>query len=214
MDEQNWITATINVNLIYSELKENVNLNICEVNENVNLKICEVNDGKNRAVVVEKLQLGKNQTQWATRELFGIKQACLYNPSSQGRLRAFSLSLIFNSYSLRWAQLRKDLAAAGAVVRAHKSGVTGATPTPTGDPFVEEVHRRSHNSNNQLFLPEAEKQSRNWFMVSIQIIPNGWRRLLRYMPYRSTTQMVCSFTRGLTPITLLCRLGKDIGRKT
>ncbi len=62
MNEQNWITATINVNLIYSELKENVNLNICEVNENVNLKICEVNYGKNRGVAVEKLQLGKNQT--------------------------------------------------------------------------------------------------------------------------------------------------------
>ncbi len=29
----------------------------------------------------------------ATIELFGIKQACFYNPSSQGRLRALSLSL-------------------------------------------------------------------------------------------------------------------------
>ncbi len=38
MNEQNGITATINVNLINSELKENVNLNICEVKENVNLK--------------------------------------------------------------------------------------------------------------------------------------------------------------------------------
>ncbi len=64
MNEQNWITVTINVILIFSELKENVNLNICEVKENVNLKICEVNDGKNRAMAVEKLQLGKNQTQW------------------------------------------------------------------------------------------------------------------------------------------------------
>ncbi len=63
MNEQNWITVTINVSLIYSELKENVNLNICSVKENVNLKICEVNDGKNRACNVQKLQLGKNQTQ-------------------------------------------------------------------------------------------------------------------------------------------------------
>ncbi len=61
----------------------------------------------------------------------------------------------------------------GAVVRVHKGGVAGATPTPTGDPFVEEVRRRSHNSNNQLLLPGAEKQSRSWFMVSIQIILNG-----------------------------------------
>ncbi len=64
MNKQNWITVTINVILIYSELNENVNLNICEVNENVNLNICEVNDGKNRGGNVQKLQLGKNQTQW------------------------------------------------------------------------------------------------------------------------------------------------------
>ncbi len=64
MNEQNGITATINVNLIYTELKENVNLNICEVKGDVNLKICEVNDGKNRALAVQKLQLGKNHTQW------------------------------------------------------------------------------------------------------------------------------------------------------
>ncbi len=40
-----------------------MNLNICEVKGDVNLKICEVNDGKNWAMAVEKLQLGKNQTQ-------------------------------------------------------------------------------------------------------------------------------------------------------
>ncbi len=46
MNEQNWITATINVNLICSELKENVNLNICEVNENVNLKYVKLTMGR------------------------------------------------------------------------------------------------------------------------------------------------------------------------
>ncbi len=46
MNEQNWITATINVNLIYSELKENVNLNICEVNRNVNLKYVKLTMGR------------------------------------------------------------------------------------------------------------------------------------------------------------------------
>ncbi len=50
MNEQNWITVTINVNLIYSELKE----------------LSEVNDGKNRGGNVQKLQLGKNQTQCPT----------------------------------------------------------------------------------------------------------------------------------------------------
>ena len=40
-----------------------MNLNICEVKGDVNLKICEVNDGKNRIGNVQKLQLGKNQTQ-------------------------------------------------------------------------------------------------------------------------------------------------------
>ncbi len=72
------------------------------------------------------------------RELFGIFQACVYSPSPQGRFRAFSLSsLILNSYSLWWAQIRKDVAVAGAVTRAHKGRVAGATPTPTGDPFVD-----------------------------------------------------------------------------
>ncbi len=37
---------TINVNLIYSKLKENVNLNICEVNENVNLKYVKLTMGR------------------------------------------------------------------------------------------------------------------------------------------------------------------------
>ncbi len=46
MNEQNGITATIIVNLIYSELKENVNLNICEVNENVNLKYVKLTMGR------------------------------------------------------------------------------------------------------------------------------------------------------------------------
>jgi hypothetical protein len=41
----------------------NVNLKIREVKENANLKIREVNDRKNRGGNVQKLQLGKNQTQ-------------------------------------------------------------------------------------------------------------------------------------------------------
>ncbi len=49
--------------------------------------------------------------------------------------------------------MRNDVAAAGAVVRAHKGGVAGATAAPTGDPFVEEVCRRSHRNNQLLLLP-------------------------------------------------------------
>ncbi len=117
MNEQNWITATINVNLINSELKENMNLNIREVKENVNLKICEVNDGKNRAVAVEKLQLGKNQTQckWysqvgVTRKMqrgmqkvkrlvAGTNPRVIFNQSVSGRMARdfdFALSSIYD----------------------------------------------------------------------------------------------------------------------
>jgi hypothetical protein len=60
----------------------------------------------------------------------------------------------------------------GTVMRAQKGGVAGATPTPTGDPFVEEV-RRWYHSNNQLLLPGAEKQFRSWFMVSTRIREDG-----------------------------------------
>ncbi len=84
MNEQNWITATINVNLIYSELKEHVNVNICEVNKNVNLKICEVNDGKNRAVAVE------NPVNWISSENcpFGsLPKLCIRHNSTDPSLR-------------------------------------------------------------------------------------------------------------------------------
>ncbi len=49
-----------------------MNLTICEVNENVDLKICEANYGKNRGVAVEKLQLGKNQTQCTDLPVLGL----------------------------------------------------------------------------------------------------------------------------------------------
>ncbi len=46
MNEQNWITVTINVNFIYSEPKKNVNLNICEAKENMNFKYVKLTMGR------------------------------------------------------------------------------------------------------------------------------------------------------------------------
>ncbi len=51
-----------------------------------------------RSIVINSTRESTNSRRQATRELFGIKQACVYNPSSQGRLRAFSFLLILNSF--------------------------------------------------------------------------------------------------------------------
>ncbi len=45
-----------------------------------------------RSIVIDSTRESTISRRQATRKLFGIKQACVYNPSSQGRLRAFSLS--------------------------------------------------------------------------------------------------------------------------
>ncbi len=53
-----------------------------------------------RSIVIDSTRESTISRRQATRELFGIKQACVYNPSSQRRLRAFSTS--------QTAAMRKD----------------------------------------------------------------------------------------------------------